>query len=129
MSCGIFAKQKCKSLMCKHINKNLIKFLLTKTNNLSKKIDDLNTNDTIINFELNDDLQIKLRMLKYKINKDDYYILTTLIDKNKYSIDCLKNLYKKRWNIETDFRYSKYNLSMENITSESNKIFIFIILY
>jgi hypothetical protein len=34
-------------------------------------------------------------------------------------IDYLKNIYWKRWTIEINFRYSKYNLSLKNLQSKN----------
>ncbi len=38
---------------------------------------------------------------------------------NKYSNKYLKNLYHKRWNVETNFRYCKYYASLGRINSKS----------
>jgi len=62
----------------------------------------------------------KLKCFKYKVdnpNKEDdyeYYIITTLLNKN---IDEIKNLYNKRWAVETDFKFLKYDMNLGNIKS------------
>ena len=43
-------------------------------------------------------------------NNDPYYLLTNLINKNEYTYNDLKILYKKRWSVETDFMYTKHYL-------------------
>ena len=60
--------------------------------------------------------KIQFRVLKYTVNKNIYYIGTTIYDK---SIKYFKDTYWKRWKVEVNFKYSKYNLSMNNIKSKS----------
>lgn len=72
-------------------------------------------NDTTIIRKYNNQC-IKFRILRYTINKKDYYIGTTIYDEN---IEYFKETYWKRWKIEVNFKYSKYNLSMNNIKSKS----------
>jgi len=57
--------------------------------------------------------KINNRIVHYRINnsEEDYYLLTNL---NK-SLDELKDLYWKRWQVEIHFKESKYNLSLKTI--------------
>lgn len=59
---------------------------------------------------------IKFRVVKYLINNKKYYLGTTIYDCN---IDYLKKIYWKRWKIEINFRYSKYNLSLKELKSKN----------
>jgi hypothetical protein len=61
---------------------------------------------------------IKFKIVNYKIDNinEEYYLFTTLIDK---SIEELKDLYKKRWSIETHFKELKYTTSLKEINSKS----------
>ena len=77
-----------------------------------------NKNESIIDYYLDHDKKIKFKLIHYKINKCDYYIGTTLTD-SKYNVNYFKDIYWKRWKIETDFRYAKYILSLENLKSKS----------
>jgi len=56
---------------------------------------------------------INNRIVNYRIDnsEDDYYLLTNL----KKTIDELKDLYWKRWQVEIHFKESKYNLSLNTI--------------
>ena len=56
---------------------------------------------------------IKNRIINYRIDnsEDEYYLLTNL----SCSIDELKDLYWKRWQVEIHFKESKYNLSLKTI--------------
>lgn len=53
------------------------------------------------------------RIVKYRVENsdEDYYMLTNL---NK-SIDEIRDLYWKRWQVEIHFKESKYNLSLNTI--------------
>ena len=63
---------------------------------------------------------IRFRIVTYKINDKDYYLGTTIMNK---TITYFKNIYWKRWNIETNFRESKYFLSLSHLLSKNiNKI-------
>jgi len=57
--------------------------------------------------------KINNRIVHYRIDnsEEDYYLLTNL---NK-SLDDLKDLYWKRWQVEIHFKESKYNLSLKTI--------------
>lgn len=60
----------------------------------------------------------KYKVVNYKINDngEDYYILTNLIFS---SIDEIKNLYKKRWTIETHYKEAKDTTSLEYLNSKN----------
>jgi Transposase DDE domain len=73
-------------------------------------------NEHIVNIDYDDDTIIPLRVVKYTIDGNLYYLGTTIYNR---SINYLKNLYWKRWKIETHFRYSKYNLSLKQLDSKS----------
>jgi hypothetical protein len=59
------------------------------------------------------------KVVHYNIDdlSEDYYLYTNLIHK---SIDELKDLYWKRWCIETHFKESKYNLALNNINLKTD---------
>jgi len=70
--------------------------------------------------ETNDDvLDIKdgynCRFIKYVINEHSFMLLTSLLDSNIDSHEFIKELYHKRWDIETAFRYVKQNLSFAHM--------------
>jgi hypothetical protein len=60
---------------------------------------------------------IPLRIIKYSINNNDYYLGTTIYNKD---VDYFANLYWQRWGIEIHFRQSKYNLSLKQLQSKTN---------
>lgn len=87
---------------------------LTILSNLEKR------NDCIVNIEYEEE-DIQFRLIKYKVDDSQYYLGTTIFDKN---IAYLKDIYWKRWNIETHFRYSKYNLSLRELNSKTENTFM-----
>ncbi len=94
-------------------------FRMKKNLNLIKKLDKTNNNDIIVKHYINDNKYMSMRLLKYKINKETYYLYTNLLDNKKYNFEYLQLLYKNRWGVETDFRYSKYYLMLNNIRLKS----------
>jgi len=86
------------------LKKNLL--IIKKLKNKTDITIDVTNNNKIISF----------RLVKYKINKKWYYIGTTIFNK---SINYIKDIYWKRWKIETHFRHSKYNLSLKDLKSKS----------
>ena len=97
---------------------NLLKIL----NNLGiNYIFRLKTNFNIVkNLENNDytftEDNIEKRVIKYTIKNEDYYLLTNLFNK---TIEELKENYWSRWEIEINFKKTKYNLSLNNIKSKN----------
>ena len=59
-----------------------------------------------------DNIKYRLRIVKYIINNNNYYLATNLFDKNEYSINILKNLYHERWTIEEYFKLVKKNMTL-----------------
>lgn len=70
----------------------------------------------------NGDKNFNMRIIKYTIpdpkgNSSEIYVCTSL-SKNIFKDDLIKNLYAKRWSIETNFYFSKYYLSLNNLKSK-----------
>lgn len=84
------------------MKKNFKKLSYLKDNNLNEYIFTIN-NYKIVNYKIHD-------------KGEDYFLLTSLVNKN---IEELKDLYKKRWSIETHFKEAKYTTSMKNLNSKS----------
>ena len=91
-------------LLLENINVKYI-FRLKKKLNIIKKL-------SIKNEYIYEENNIKRRLIKYIIEKQEYYLLTNLFDK---SIDELKNNYWSRWEVEINFKKAKFNLSLETI--------------
>ena len=82
------------------------------------------SNDFVINkYFHKEDINIKIRYIKYKINTGkgnrNYYICTTLTNSTKFNYNYFIESYNKRWAIETHFNQTKYDFSLNNIKSKS----------
>jgi IS4 transposase len=95
-------------------NKNIDYIFRTKKNFLKNKyLKENNLNEYI--YYINNK---KYKIINYKIHNEgeEYFLLTSLINKD---LEELKNLYKKRWRIETHFKESKHTTSLNEINSKS----------
>lgn len=79
-------------------------------------INDLETEKDIIIDIVNNNFIGKMRLIKYELNNNIYYIATSMLDE---PIAKIKMLYHRRWGVETNFRVLKHTLSMINIKSET----------
>jgi len=62
----------------------------------------------------------KLRLVKVILDTGEIEVLaTTLLDKEKYPIEIFKELYFKRWGIETSYDHLKSNIHVEEFTGLS----------
>lgn len=67
-------------------------------------------------------LGINVQLFKYKIDEEDYFILTSITE--KISINEIKALYRKRWNNETDNKKFKYDILYNGIRSKNYNSFL-----
>jgi hypothetical protein len=65
-----------------------------------------------INIDGNDYI---FKIIKYTINKKNYYLATNLMDRKKYSNDQLKKIYRQRWDIEEFFKYIKKTTKFDDM--------------
>jgi hypothetical protein len=80
------------NLLCK-LHEYNVGFIFRLKGNL-KIVTNLLTNDEIINIKYNNK-NIKMRIIKYKINNKNYYIGTSILD-NAYDINFFKTKYNDR---------------------------------
>ena len=46
---------------------------------------------------------LNIRVITYKINENNYYLATNLLDKDEFKISTLMQIYHDRWTIEEKF--------------------------
>ena len=63
--------------------------------------------------------QFKIRIIKYSINNNDYYIASNLFDINEFSVDKIKQIYHDRWTIEEYFKHIKKHTKIDNINGKN----------
>lgn len=56
--------------------------------------------------------EMKMRVVRFPISQDSYECVITNLPQEKFSADEIKQLYAKRWGIETSFRELKYALGL-----------------
>jgi len=89
--------------------------------NITKsRLDNLKRNKEI-NTELKLGDVIKLRVLKIMLNTGNYeYLITSLLDKENFKMEIFKELYFKRWGIETAYDKLKNTLEIENFSGKKS---------
>lgn len=65
----------------------------------------------------------KLRLIRYTINDTIYVLGTTLLDKKKYDLECLKEMYRERWLVEDHFRVINYELTLKESRAKTLNTF------
>ena len=89
-------------------------------NKIIKTFYDSNKTSQIINIYYETKF-IKMRLIKYKINKIKYIICTSIMNE---SLKYIKNLYYKRLNIELAFKRLKSHLNINKIHSRTEKLWL-----
>jgi hypothetical protein len=107
---GFFSNEVVTKLNLKNIK---FVFRLKKNSQLIQK----NKNDCISNINNNNN-QISLRIVKYTINDNDYYLATNLFDVCEYTIKNLQDIYHFRWSIEEYFKLIKKNMKMSKFNEK-----------
>ena len=78
--------------------------------------------------------EFSCRIVRFKISDDAYECIITNLDKNEFPMEEIKELYNKRWGIETSFRELKYAIGLNALHSRKRnliqqEIYARIILY
>ncbi len=64
---------------------------------------------------------LKLRMVKVSIGENKFeYLITNLLNTEEFSREDLKEIYRKRWCIETDIKRKKVLAELENFASKTS---------
>lgn len=62
---------------------------------------------------------LKFRVVRFKISEDSYETLITNTTQKEFPMETLKELYHKRWGIETSFRELKYEVGLAHLHSKT----------
>lgn len=62
------------------------------------------------------------RIVRFKITDDTYECIMTNLDKDEFSVEEIKELYNKRWGIETSFRELKYAIGLSALHSKKREL-------
>lgn len=64
------------------------------------------------------DYEMTIRFVRFKITDDTYEAIATSLSDDRFSVEELKEIYRKRWGIETGFREVKYILGLRAFHSK-----------
>ena len=64
---------------------------------------------------------VKFRVVRFKITEDTYETIVTSLNRFEFPLNEVKELYHKRWGIETSFRELKYALGLVNLHSKKRQ--------
>ena len=75
-------------------------------------------------FDENKDIpyEFHTRIVRFKITDDTYECIITNLDRNEFTMEEIKELYHKRWGIETSFRESKYAIGLSALHSKKREL-------
>ncbi|MCK4710671.1 MAG: IS4 family transposase, partial [Gammaproteobacteria bacterium] len=62
---------------------------------------------------------VKVRLMRVRVKKSVYYLITNLLDTKQFSLSDFKTLYHLRWQIEESYKRQKSWLEIENFTGKS----------
>jgi len=73
------------------------------------------------NEDLNIAYEFHSRIVRFKISEDTYECIMTNLDRTEFSSEEIKELYHKRWGIETSFRELKYAIGLSALHSKKRE--------
>lgn len=78
--------------------------------------------------------ELHFRIVRFKISEDSYETVVSNLNRFEYPAETIKELYGRRWGIETSFRDLKYTVGMLNFHSKKvmcvkQEIFAHLIMY
>ena len=89
--------------------------------NITKSVLDKIENETI-KLQARKMGRLKIRIVKVKLKNDEIEILATNLSKEEFSSEELKELYAKRWEIETGFDRLKNLIRIEDFSGRSRRL-------
>lgn len=94
-----------------------------QTNEIKDNPDKYRTIMTNMNFDYlplksKETYPLNFRLVRIRLSDDTVETIVTNLERDKFSVNTLKKLYKMRWGIETSFRELKYNVGLSNFHSK-----------
>ncbi len=74
------------------------------------------------NEDFNIPYEFHVRIVRFKINDDSYECIITNLSREEFSLEEIKELYHKRWGIETSFRELKYAIGLSSLHSKKREL-------
>lgn len=95
-----------------------INFLMRVSPYFIKEVNRVKSNDEIVEYSYKHQLY-RVRVLKFKLKSGKEEILVSSLLDQSFSLEDFKELYFKRWKIETKYNELKHKLEIENFTGET----------
>lgn len=70
----------------------------------------------------NEPYEFHARIVRFKITDDTYECIMTNLSRDEFSLEEIKELYSKRWGIETSFRELKYAIGLSALHSKKREL-------
>ena len=101
-----------------YLEGNNIKYLMRVSRKFLKAAWETKEPDEIIEVKTDDRL-LKIRVISFLLDSDEEEVLVTNLTDKSFDIRDFKELYFKRWGIETKFNELKNRLQIENFTGDT----------
>lgn len=72
--------------------------------------------------DLNIPYEFRARIVRFKISEDTYECIMTNLSRDEFPLEEIKELYHKRWGIETSFRELKYAVGLSALHSKKREL-------
>lgn len=103
------------SKLISYLENNQIKYLMRVSSSFLKSINEAQEEDQVVKVNINGE-SIKVRVLRFMLDSGEEEILITNLFDEDLTVEDFKELYFKRWGIETKYDELKNRLQIENFT-------------
>jgi hypothetical protein len=103
------------SELIKYLDNNDIKYLMRASSSFFKAVNEAKKEDQVVDVKI-DKESVKIRVIRFILESGEEEILITNLIHEDYGIKDFKELYFRRWTIETKFDEIKNRLQIENFT-------------
>lgn len=96
-----------------------VKYLVRISNTRDKQIKAAHDSDQIIDYAVDPEVSLKMRVVRFLLDTGEEEVLATNLLEDDLSLDEFKELYFRRWGIETKFDELKNRLQIQNVTGDT----------
>ncbi len=77
-----------------------------------------------VTWEYESPFVIKFRIVRFQLSTGEYETVITSLDRDKFPIEVIKELYAMRWGIETSFREIKYGIGLSRFHGKKDEFIL-----
>lgn len=96
-----------------------VKYIIRISNMRDKQIKSAQESDQIIDYVVDQNTPLKMRVVRFNLDSDEEEVLATNLLDDDLSLNEFKELYFRRWGIETKFDELKNRLQIQNFTGDT----------